>query len=121
MTDRPTTTERWNWPHALDAMQAAPEHRRVLLENEQEQVPEAWIAPGDTVPVPTHRWPAVLHVLGASDFVRRDAGGKVPVDSRDGSPPPPASSIVRIEALPPHSLTNVGTRELPVIAMEVKR
>jgi hypothetical protein len=117
MTD---SAGRWIWPESLDAMQAAPEHHKVLLENEHVRVLEAWVAPGDTVPVHTHRWPSVLHVVISSDFVRHDPNGKVVLDSRNGTPPA-AGAVVWGAPLAPHSLTNVGAHELRVIAVEIKR
>ena len=74
----------WGWRESLDAMQAAPDHHTVLLENEHVRVLEAFGAPGETVPVHTHRWPAVIRIVSSSDFVRRDPAGTVLVDSRRG-------------------------------------
>jgi hypothetical protein len=106
---------------ALDALSAAPGHHTLLLENGRVRVLETRIAPGELVPVHTHCWPSVLYVLSSSDFVRRDAGGTVDLDSRAsgavGSPP----SVRWLEALPPHSLENVGAAEIRVISVEIKQ
>lgn len=105
-------------------MQAAANPHRVLLENDHVRVLEAWVGPGDTVPVHTHQWPSVLHILGVRDFVRRDPAGKVILDTRGGAPLPEVGVVVwsaPLAPLAPHSLTNVGTREIRVIAIEVKR
>jgi hypothetical protein len=111
----------WKWPESLDAMQAAPGHHKVLLENDHVRVLEAWCAPGDTVPVHTHRWPSVLHVISSSDFVRREPSGTVVLDSRTGTPPPAPGAVVWGAPLSPHSLTNVGAHDLRIIAVEIKR
>ena len=63
---------RWPWPGSLDALQAAPRHHRLLYENDRVRVLEVRIPRGETVPVHTHRWPAVLHVQRWSEHVRRD-------------------------------------------------
>jgi hypothetical protein len=105
----------------LDALRSAPRHHTLLLENERVRVLETRIPPGDLVPVHTHRWPSVLYILSWSDFIRRDASGTVVLDSRTagavGSPPP----VVWSEALPPHSLENVGAAEIRVISVELKQ
>jgi hypothetical protein len=102
-------------------MQAAPDHHKVLLENEHVRVSESWVAPGETVPVHTHRWPGVLHVVSWSDIVRYNAEGAVVLDSRQGgSPPGPGATLWGAE-LSPHSVKNVGSGELRVITVEVKR
>lgn len=110
----------WPWPDALDALQAAPRHHRLILENDRVRVLETRVAPGETVPVHTHRWSAVNHVNSWSDFVRRDADGKVLLDTRGRPPPPSGPQTAWAEALPPHTLENVGPNELRVISVEIK-
>lgn len=112
--------DAWPWPDALDAVQAAPRHHRVVFENDRVRVLDTRIRPGDTVPVHTHRWAAVNQIHTWSDFVRRDAGGRVLVDTR-GRPPPASLPFVGwSEALPPHTLENVGAAELHVVSVELK-
>jgi len=116
-----TTPDPWRWPDSLDAMVAAPNHHKVLLENDHVRVLEAWVGPGDTVPVHTHRWPSVVQLVSCSDFVRFNPDGQVVLDSRSGRSQPRPGSIVWGPALTPHSLTNVGTQELRAIVIELKR
>ena len=86
MTVKPP--ESWPWPPELDAMTAAPAYHDLHSENEHVRVLEAYVGPGETVPVHTHCWPGVLYILGVSDFVRRDPEGKVLVDTRADAPGP---------------------------------
>ncbi len=111
--------ESWPWPESLDALEAAPEHHTLLLENEQFRVLDTRIAPGETVPLHTHRWPAILEVKSWSDFIRRDAEGRVVVDSRGMNPVAPGT-VGWTPALPPHPLETVGDSELRVLAVERK-
>ena len=108
------------WLESLDAMTAAPEHHRVLLENDRVRVLEAWIAAGDTVPMHSHRWPSVIHVISASDFVRYDPQGHVVMDSRTLPSRPKSGDVLWSMPLQPHSIQNVGDTELRVIAIELK-
>jgi hypothetical protein len=113
-------TSPWPWPAFLDALSAAPGHHTLLLENDRIRVLETRIPPGDIVPVHTHCWPSVLYVLSWSEFIRCDASGTVVLDSRTrgcGSPP----SVAWSDALPPHSLENVGAAEIRVISVEIKQ
>jgi hypothetical protein len=112
--------ETWSWPDELDALAAAPEHHRKLLENDLVRVLETRIASGETTQIHTHRWPSVQHVLGSTDFVRRDGDGDVLFDTRTGGGPPKPSDTLWSEPLPPHSIENVGADELRVIMVEVK-
>jgi len=75
---------------------------------------------GETVPVHTHRWPAVQYLVSIADFVRRDADGEVLVDSRTMKFPREGPLVLWSEPIPPHTLENVGDRTIHVIAIELK-
>lgn len=107
------------WPAALDALVAAPEHHRLLLENAIVRVLETRIPPGERTPLHTHRWPSTLYVISWSPFVRRDAQGQIALDTRT-APPPVAPFATFSPPLPAHSLENVGESELHVISVELK-
>jgi quercetin dioxygenase-like cupin family protein len=109
-----------DWPSHLDAMQAAPDHHLVLLENDRVRVLDSRIAPGDTVPLHTHRWPAVTYVLSLSDFVRYDGEGNVLLDTRNSDIALEEGIAAWTPPLPPHRLENVGEREIRVVTVEFK-
>ena len=104
----------------LDALVAAPDHHRVLLENEQVRVLDTKVGPGETTPIHVHPWPSVLYVLSWSDFVRYDPAGNVLVDSRKQGSSPEVGSAIWAGPLPPHRASNVGTRDLHILAIEFK-
>lgn len=109
----------WRWSDSLDALVAAPAHHSLLLENDFVRVLDTRVAAGDTVPLHTHRWPAVLHVVTWSDCVRRDEHGAVLLDSRDLQEAVP--SIMWSAPLPPHTLENVGSTDIRVLSIELKQ
>jgi hypothetical protein len=105
--------------HPLDAMIAAPDHHQVLFENDRVRILDTKLAAGERTPMHAHEWPAALYVLSWSDFLRRDESGTILIDSRDRTAPA-ASSGLWIEPLPPHSVENIGSSDLHIIAVEVK-
>jgi hypothetical protein len=113
-------TSDWPWPEGLDALRAAPEHHRLLFENESVRVLDTRILPGGRTNIHTHRWPASLYVLSWSDFVRYDQDGKVVRRSADLGDPPPPGSALWSEPLAPHALENTGHAPLHVISVELK-
>jgi quercetin dioxygenase-like cupin family protein len=108
------------WPDDLDALRAAPRYHTLLLENESVRVLDTTVLPGETVPLHTHCWPAVQYIVSWSDLVRRDADGQVVLDTRHTETKPAAGTSAWLERLGPHTLENVGDRELRVISVELK-
>jgi len=110
----------WPWPDSLDAVVAAPNHHTVLFENQSVRVLETRILPGQIVPVHTHRWPSVLFIVTWSDFVRRDQLRNVTLDTRQSQETPQLISPTWLEPLPPHTVENVGEREIRNLQVEIK-
>lgn len=108
-----------SWPAELDAVIAAPKHHRLMLENERVRVLETIVPPGAIVPLHTHRWPAVYHILSWSDILRRGPSGEVEVDTR-GRPPPTVPGASWAGPLGPHTLENVGGGIVHVVSVELK-
>jgi hypothetical protein len=120
MSDAKNPAPAGPWPDALDALVAAPLHHRLVLENGRVRVLDTRVRPGETVPLHTHCWPAVLHLMSWSDFVRRDAEGRVLLDTRGRPPPASLPLTIWSEALPPHTLENVGSADLHALNVEIK-
>ena len=108
------------WAASLDAMIAAPDHHKILVENDRVRVLDSRVRPGDATPVHTHRWPAVLYILGTSDFVRFDGEGNVIFDSRESEATLDIGQAVWSPPLTPHFVKNIGDGEISVISVEIK-
>jgi hypothetical protein len=108
------------WPPQLDALTAAPQHHKLLFENEFVRVLDAHIPAGETTNLHTHQYPATHYFLSFSDFIRYDAQGNVMADSRSLSSRPTAGIALWSAPLPPHALENVGNCDLHVVSVEIK-
>ena len=104
----------------LDAVAAAPEHHKVLLEDDRIRVLETRILPGEETAVHTHVWGGLLYIISWSDFIRYDENRYIMLQSSDIAVPPQAGTAIWAPPLPPHSLRNVGGREIHVILTEFK-
>lgn len=72
------------WDPALDAVTAAPNHHKVLFENDNLRVLEVTLHPRDEEPLHHHRWPSVFvfdQVSGPIHDIAPD--GTVLPDNRD--------------------------------------
>jgi hypothetical protein len=113
-------SESWPWPDSLDALAAAPEHHALLLEDDRVRVLQTTIPAGDVVPLHTHRWGGFAYVQSWSHFIRRDERGSVLFDSREAGEAPPVPCAQWMPALPPHTVENLGPREISILIVELK-
>ena len=109
------------WPEELDAMVAAPQHHKLLMENDFVRVIDTLILPGEITNVHTHKWPASLYVISWSDFIRYDHEANIVLDSRKLSKTPLPSSAIWSDPLSPHALENIGKHPIHIISVEIKR
>lgn len=114
-----TTPDRWPWPDDLDALEAAPDSHRLILENESVRVVEILIEPGRKEPAHTHRWPSVMlvHEPARIRYYRED--GALEFESPvagDGTSP----RVEWLEPESPHSVENIDEVPYRAIRVELK-
>ena len=107
--------------NSLDALIAAPQHHKLLFENEFVRVLDANIPAGEITNVHTHRYPASLYFISWSDFIRYDTYGNILLDSRSLEKKPQPGSALWSGPLPAHALKNIGDSDLHVISVEIKK
>ena len=103
----------------LDGVIAAPDHHRVIFENDAVRVLETSIRAGDITPLHTHLAPTVMYVVSGSHFVRRHEHGATMLDTRTD----PGFVLPRVlysASTPRHTLENTGSDDLVVIGVELK-
>jgi hypothetical protein len=91
-----------------------------LFENEGVRVLKTTILAGERTPAHTHCWQSAAYILSWSDFLRYDDQGQVVVDSRKIAAFKNPTAVAWSDALPPHSLENVGHMDLNIISVELK-
>ncbi|WP_282017633.1 nuclear transport factor 2 family protein [Salegentibacter mishustinae] len=110
-----------DWPIELDAVIAAPNNHKILLENDQVRVLEVYLAPEEKEPLHHHKWPSVLYIQEAGNFVDYDSDDKVIFDTQKLSEPLsfPLTMTKKPEA--PHSVVNLSkTKPIRLIRVEMK-
>ena len=110
----------WPWPEELDALKAAPQHHKLLFENECIRVLDTCIPPGDITEIHTHKWPSSLYIISWSHFIRYDKDGNILLDSRTLAASPAPATALWSDPLIPHALKNIGAADLHVISVEIK-
>lgn len=109
------------WDEALDAVIAAPDSHRVLLENDRVRVLEVIIPPGHREPAHTHRWPSVMMGLESARIRYYDAEGKIRFETppdRDLTDTTLGADWLGPEAL--HAVENIDDQVFRALRVELK-
>ena len=110
-----------DWPLELDAVIAAPDNHKILLENDHVRVLEVSLLPGEIEPLHHHSWPSALYIQEAGDFTDSDGEGNIIFDSRKISEPLPMPFTMYKEPEAPHTVTNLSkTVTIRLIRVEMK-
>src|SRR5215831_16385853 len=104
-----TTGQRWPWPQTMDALLAAPDSHRVLLDNDRVRVLEVVIEPGAREPEHTHQALSVM-IVDEPARIRYYAEGTLRFESQAHPPAPPGVRVRWLEPEGPHSVENIDQR-----------
>ena len=110
-----------SWPDSLDAVIAAPQNHKVVLENERVRVLEVTVRPGEKEPLHMHRWPSVMYVMAEDNIRDYDAEGKLLYDSRTAKTPNKFPQTVWMEPQAPHSVHNLSKKPVRLLRVELKQ
>lgn len=104
----------------LDGPVAAPQHHRVLFENDAVRVVETIIPVGETTEVHTHLAPHLTYFRRGDRYVRRDPAGAVVHDTASAGPPFMTPTFAWSDGTPAHTLENAGSVDLELLLIELK-
>ena len=113
--------ETWTYPESLDAMIAAPNSHRVLLENDRVRVLEVTIPPHGKEPVHTHRWASVMYMDVPSKFRYYDAQRKLLFESGSDNRKDMKPITMWLKPEEPHAVENMTDIPYHAIRVELKK
>ena len=108
--------DQW-WTAENEALAAAPQHHKLLFENDEVRVLEVTVPPGVKEPLHAHRYPSVLYYVSAAHLKEYSPG--VPAVDRghreDGG-------VLFLQVGPPHQMENLeSSKALKAIRVELKK
>jgi predicted metal-dependent enzyme (double-stranded beta helix superfamily) len=110
-------------PASFDAVAAAPNSHRVLLEDEKLRVLRVEVAPGVTEPIHDHRWPSVMYFEQPQPITYityKLINGKPVETERFDAPAFAKSQTVRGDPEGLHAVTNRGSAPFVAVRIEFK-
>lgn len=112
------TEQAWPWPTTLDALVAAPDSHRVLLENDRVRVLEVVVEPHTREPEHTHQAASIM-VVDQPSRIRYYAGDTLQFESPEQADSSGAQ-VSWMEPEGPHSVENIDDRRYHAIRIELK-
>ena len=110
-------------PAKFDAVAAAPNSHRILMEDDKIRVLRVEVAPGATEPVHDHRWPSVMYFEQPQPItyiVYKLVDGKPVETERIDAPALAVSQTVRGEPEGLHAVSNRGSAPFLAVRFEFK-
>lgn len=107
----------------FDAVAAAPNSHRVLMEDDKIRVLRVEVAPGATEPVHDHRWPSIMYFERPQPItyiIYKLVDGKPVETGRVDALAFAASKTVRAEAERLHAILNRGSAPFVAVRFEFK-
>jgi hypothetical protein len=114
-----TSTSEWPWPGELDALLAAPDSHRLLLETDGVRVLEVVIEPGAREPEHTHRWASVM-IVDRPARIRYYEHGVQTFESPIGNTPQPGPKASWMDPEGPHSVENIDISPYHALRVELR-
>ena len=110
-----------SWADSLDAVVAAPQNHKVVLENDKVRVLEVTVRPGEREPVHGHKWSSVLYVMEEENIRDYDADGNLLYDTKTDKNPMKTPYTIWMEPQAPHSVENLSKKSLRLMRVELKQ
>ncbi|HEY8560074.1 MAG TPA: hypothetical protein VIL74_06835 [Pyrinomonadaceae bacterium] len=117
----PTSNDPAKWNASLDAVAAAPNNHKIVLENDRVRVLEVTVQPGEKEPLHEHRWASVLYVQAKDKIRDYNADGKVTYDTEKDPNPKKAPYTIWMEPQSAHAIENLSKEPLRLIRVELKK
>ena len=109
------------WPDSLDAVAAAPNNHRVVLENDRVRVLDVTVAPGETEPLHAHCRSSVMYLMQEGVYRDYDADGRL-IESVDVAPDPSRFPMTLwLDPQAPHAVHNLDSRPTRLLRIELKQ
>ncbi len=110
-----------DWPAHPAAVEAPPNNQKVLYENDRVRVLEVTLRPGEMENMHYHKWPGVLYIPEAGEFVEWDSEGKLIFDTRNLTTPLVFPLTMWQEPQAIHAVENLShTQPMRLLRVELK-
>ena len=108
------------WPDSLDAVAAAPNNHKVVIENDRVRVLDVTVAPGEMENLHAHCRSSVMYLMYEGVYKDYGANGELLAEAREPAPAEQFPMTLWLDPQAPHRVHNLDPKPVRLLRVELK-
>ena len=108
------------WPSSLDAVTAAPNNHKVLLENDRVRVLDVTVAPGEMENLHAHCRSSVMYLMYEGVYKDYGPDGELVAEAKEAATADQFPMTLWLDPQGPHRVHNLDPKPVRLIRVELK-
>ena len=113
-------TKPCEWPDALDAVTAAPNNHKVVIENDRVRVLEVTVVPGEIENLHAHCRSSVMYLMHEGVYKDYGPNGEVVAEAMEAAPADLFPMTLWLDPQGPHRVHNLDSKPVRLLRVELK-
>lgn len=108
------------WPDSLDAVAAAPNNHKVVIENDRVRVLDVTVAPGEMENLHAHCRSSVMYLMHEGVYKDYGPNGELVAEAAEAAPAEQFPMTLWLEPQGPHRVHNLDAKPVRLLRVELK-
>ena len=108
------------WPESLDAVAAAPNNHKVLIENDRVRVLDVTVAPGEMENLHAHCRSSVMYLMYEGVYKDYGPDGELIAEATEAAPADQFPMTLWLDPQGPHKVHNLDPKPVRLLRVELK-
>jgi hypothetical protein len=119
MTER-SAVKPCEWPDSLDAVAAAPNNHRVVIENQRVRVLDVTVVPGEMENLHAHCRSSVMYLMYEGVYKDYGPSGELVAEATEAAPADQFPMTLWLDPQGPHRVHNLDSKPVRLLRVELK-
>ena len=108
------------WPDSLDAVAAAPNNHKVVIENDRVRVLDVTVAPGEMENLHAHCRSSVMYLMYEGIYKDYGPNGELVAEAKEAAPAEQFPMTLWLDPQGPHRVHNLDPKPVRLLRVELK-
>lgn len=115
-----SATKPCEWPDSLDAVAAAPNNHKILIENDRVRVLDVTVAPGEMENLHAHCRSSVMYLMYEGVYKDFGPNGELVAEAIEAAPAEQFPMTLWLDPQGPHRVHNLDPKPVRLLRVELK-